>query len=199
MAIGNMMTGTTIANLLKQQHWHEERKKLRDTLLDCGLEETVKWNKLVYTHNGGNVAIIYGMAESCAIGFFKGSLLEDKQGMLVAPGKHSKAMRRLHFENLEEIEKQEELIRTTVKEAIALEKAGKQVDFDSRDDIELPRELVDAFNTDLNFKEAFETLTPGRQRGYLLHFTEAKKSETRKRRIDKWRNAIKQGKGMNDR
>lgn len=191
--------GTTVASLLKQKGWHEERKKLREILLDCGLEEAVKWNKLAYAHDGGNVAIIYGMADSCAIGFFKGSLLEDKNGKLVAPGKHSRAMRRLHFETLDDIEKAEKLIRDTVQEAIALEEAGEKVDFDDREAIEPPKELVDAFDHDPDFKEAFDALTPGRQRGYLLHFTEAKKSQTRERRIEKWRGAIGQRKGMHDR
>ena len=191
--------GKTVTSLLKQKDWHEERKKMREILLDCGLEEAVKWSKLTYSHDGSNVAIIYGMAESCAIGFFKGSLLEDKDGKLIAPGEHSKAMRRLHFENLEEIKKQEKLIRDTVKEAIALEQAGEEVDFEDREDIDPPQELVDAFDDDPDFKKAFDALTPGRQRGYLLHFTDAKKSETRARRIAKWRSAIEQGKGLHDR
>lgn len=190
--------GTTVTNLLNQKDWHEERKKMREILLDCGLEEAVKWNKLAYTHDGGNVAIIYGMADSCAIGFFKGSLLEDKDSKLVAPGKHSKAMRRLHFEGLDDIEKQEKLIRDTVTEAIALEEAGEEVDFDGRDEIEPPKELVDAFDDDPVFRESFDALTPGRQRGYLIHFTGVKKSETRQRRIEKWRGAIEQGRGMHD-
>ena len=189
----------TVADLLKQKDWHDERKKLRSILLGCGLEEAVKWNKLAYTLDGGNVAIIYGMAESCAIGFFKGSLLEDKEGKLVAPGKHSKAMRRLHFKSLDDIETHEKLIRETVEQAVALEEAGEKVDFDERDVIDPPQELVDVFDDDPDFKEAFDALTPGRQRGYLLHFTDAKKSDTRARRISKWRSAIEQGKGLHDR
>lgn len=189
----------TVADLLKQKDWHDERKKLRSILLGCGLEEAVKWNKLTYTHDGGNVAIIYGMAESCAIGFFKGSLLEDKEGKLVAPGKHSKAMRRLHFKSSDDIETHEKLIRETVEQAVALEEAGEKVDFDERDVIDPPQELVDVFDDDPDFKEAFDALTPGRQRGYLLHFTDAKKSDTRARRISKWRSAIEQGKGLHDR
>ena len=190
---------TTVADLLKQKDWHDERKMLRRILLDCGLEEAVKWNKLAYTHDEGNVAIIYGMAESCAIGFFKGSLLEDKEGKFVAPGKHSKAMRRLHFKSLEDIESQEKLIRKTVEEAVALQEAGEKVDFDDQEEIDPPPELVDAFDDNPDFKNAFDALTPGRQRGYLLHFTDAKKAETRARRIDKWRGAIEQGKGLHDR
>ena len=191
--------GMTVKSLLKQKDWHRERKRMREILLDCGLAETVKWNKLTYTHEGGNVAIIYGMAHSCAIGFFKGSLLEDKEGKLVAPGKHSKAMRRLHFESIAEIDRQEKLIRATVKEAIALEDADAEIDFDDEDEIEPPKELIDAFDADPDFKQAFDELTPGRQRGYLLHFTDAKKSETRQRRIEKYHDAIEQGKGMHDR
>ena len=189
----------TVADLLKQKDWHDERKKLRSILLGYGLEEAVKWNKLAYTHDGGNVAIIYGMEESCAIGFFKGSLLEDKEGKLVAPGKHSKAMRRLHFKSLDDIETHEKLIRETVGQAVALEEAGEKVDFDGREEIDPPQELVDVFDDDPDFKEAFDALTPGRQRGYLLHFTDAKKSDTRARRISKWRSAIEQGKGLHDR
>ena len=190
---------TTVADLLKQKDWHDERRKLRDILLDCGLEEAVKWNKLVYMLDGGNVAIIYGMAESCAIGFFKGSLLEDKKGKLIAPGKHSKAMRRLHFKSLDDIETHEKLIRETVEQAVALEEAGEKVDFDEREEIDPPQELVDVFDDDPDFKEAFDALTPGRQRGYLLYFTDAKKAETRARRIGKWWGAIEQGKGLHDR
>lgn len=190
---------TTVAQLLKQKDWHEERKKLREILLTCGLEEAVKWNKLTYVHMGGNLAIIYGFAASCAIGFFKGSLLEDAEGKLIAPGSHSQAMRRLHFQNLAEIEADETLIRKMVGEAIALEEAGREVDFSGRQDPALPLELIEAFDNDPEFRTAFDALTPGKQRGYLLNFTEAKKPETRARRIDKWRDSIQNGKGMHDR
>ena len=191
--------GTTVTDLLKQKDWNKERKKLRDILLDCGLEEAVKWSKLAYTHEGGNVAIIYGFADSCAVGFFKGALLDDPDDLLVAPGKHSQAMRRLHFGDLEEVNQREDTLRGFVEQAIALEEAGEEIDFDEREEVEPPEELVDAFDKDAEFRQAFDALTPGRQRGYLIHFSDAKKPETRTRRIGKWRDAIMQGKGMHDR
>lgn len=189
----------TVSTLLQQAHWHEERKKLRAILLDCGLEEAVKWNALTYARKGANVAIIYGMADSCAVGFFKGSLLSDVAGNLVSPGKHSQAMRRLHFHSLADIEASEGLIRSTIAEAIELEEQGRKVVFDASSDPDKPAELTDAFGRDPGFKAAFEALTPGRQRGYLLHFADASKSETRARRIEIRRADIMRGKGMHDR
>ncbi|SFA62425.1 protein of unknown function (DU1801) [Paracoccus halophilus] len=106
--------------LLNQSNWQAERRKLRDILLDCGLEERVKWGKLCYAYEDSNVVIIYGMKTSCALGFFKGSLLKGEDGVLVQPGKHSQAMRRLHFESLEEIEGSEDTIRCFVGRALVI-------------------------------------------------------------------------------
>ena len=159
-----MADDSEVKELLNQKNWQDERRRLRDILLDCGLEERVKWGKLCYAWEDSNVAIIYGMKNSCAVGFFKGSLLEDEGGVLVQPGKHSQAMRRLHFESLAEIEGSE-----------------------------------DTIDDDPELAEAFEELTPGRQRGWVLHFSDAKQSETRTRRIEKTRSKIIAGKGRNER
>ena len=194
-----MADNAQIEDLLNQKDWQDERRKLRDILLDSGLEECVKWGKLCYAHEGSNVAIIYGMKNSCAVGFFKGSLLEDGDDVLVQPGKHSQAMRRLHFESLDEIEDSEDTIRRFIDLAIQAEKDGLEVEFIEKDNLDYPEELQDALDDDPTLAEAFEELTPGRQRGWVLHFSDAKQSETRSRRVDNARSKIIAGKGWNDR
>ena len=194
-----MVDDSEVESLLNQKNWQDERRRLRDILLDCGLEERVKWGKLCYAWEDSNVAIIYGMKNSCAVGFFKGSLLEDVDGVLVQPGKHSQAMRRLHFESLEEIEVGEDTIRRFTLRAILAEKDGLEVAFTEKDNLDYPDELQDALDDDPELAEAFEELTPGRQRGWVLHFSDAKQSETRARRVDKARSKIITGKGWNER
>lgn len=188
-----------IEALLNQPNWQKERRKLRDILLDCGLDEGVKWGKLCYAYQGGNVAIIYGMKNSCSVGFFKGALLEDEDGVLVQPGKHSQAMRRLHFETLAQIEDAEDRIRRFTRRAIQAEKDGLAVEFTEKDNLDYPDELQDALDDDPQLAEAFDQLTPGRHRSWVLHFSEAKQSKTRARRIDKARPTIIAGKGLNER
>ena len=194
-----MAKETTVEDLLARENWHEERRALRALLRDCGLDEAVKWNQLCYGVDGSNVAIIQVMKDFVAIGFFKGSLMKDPEGLLQAPGEHSQAMRRLHFTSLAEIEAREAAIRGFVDQAIAIEKQGLEVDFDEKEDIEYPAELVDRLDADGELREAFERLTPGRRRGYLIHFAEPKQGATRARRIEKWAGAILAGKGMHDR
>lgn len=194
-----MVDDSEVESLLNQKNWQDERRRLRDILLDCGLEERVKWGKLCYAWEDSNVAIIYGMKNSCAVGFFKGSLLEDEDGVLVQPGKHSQAMRRLHFESLEEIEVGEDTIRRFTLRAIQAEKDGLEVAFTERNNLDYPDELQDALDDDPELAEAFEELTPGRQRGWVLHFSDAKQSETRARRVEKARSKIIAGKGWNER
>ena len=194
-----MAVNAQIEDLLNQKNWQDERRKLRDILLDSGLEECVKWGKLCYAHEGSNVAIIYGMKNSCAVGFFKGSLLEDGDDVLVQPGKHSQAMRRLHFESLDEIEDSEDTIRRFIDLAIQAEKDGLEVEFTEKDNLDYPEELQDVLDDDPTLAEAFEELTPGRQRGWVLHFSDAKQSETRSRRVENARSKIFAGKGWNER
>ena len=194
-----MADAPEVKDLLNKAEWREERRRLRDILLDCGLEERVRWGKLCYAHRGGNVAIIYGMKDSCALGFFKGSLLEDEDGLLVRPGKHSQAMRRLHFGSLAEVEEGEDTIRRFVDRAVQAERDGLEVAFTETDELDYPSELWDALDGDPELAEAFEGLTPGRQRGWVLHVSGAKRPETRARRVDKARSKIIAGKGMNER
>ena len=194
-----MADNTQIDDLLNQKNWQDERRRLRDILLDSSLEERVKWGKLCYAWEGSNVAIIYGMKNSCAVGFFKGSLLEDGDDVLVQPGKHSQAMRRLHFESLDEIEDSEDTLRRFIERAIQAEKDGLGVEFTEKDNLNYPDELQDALDDDPELAEAFEELTPGRQRGWVLHFSDAKQSETRARRVDNARSKIIARKGWNER
>lgn len=194
-----MADDSEVESLLNQKNWQDERRRLRDILLDSGLEERVKWGKLCYAWQGSNVAIIYGMKNSCAVGFFKGSLLKDEDGLLVQPGKHSQAMRRLHFESPEEIEDGEDTIRRFIDKAIQAEKDGLEVAFTEKDNLDYPDELQDALDDDPELAEAFEELTPGRQRGWVLHFSDAKQSETRARRIEKAHSKIIGGKGWDER
>jgi uncharacterized protein YdeI (YjbR/CyaY-like superfamily) len=193
-----MADSPEVKDLLNKTNWQDERRKLRDIILDCGLEERVKWGKLCFAFEDSNVVIIYGMKNSCSLGFFKGALLEDEDDLLVQPGKHSQAMRRLHFESLEGIVDGEATIRRFVDRAIQVEKDGLEVAFSEKDNLDYPGELQDAIDDDPDLAEAFDELTPGRQRGWVLHFSDAKQSETRKRRIDQARLRIIAGTGRDE-
>lgn len=188
-----------VRQLLDRQAWHEERIRLRSVMLDRGLEERVKWGKLCYSFNGGNVAIILALKTYCAVGFFKGALLHDTKDMLIAPGRHSRAMRQMRFSSLAEIEAGEQTLAEYTDAAIRIEKDGREVDFDRSEAPAYPDELRDAFDTDPDFAAAFATLTPGRQRGYVIHFSNARQSATRVSRIEKSRPRIFDGKGPHDR
>lgn len=194
-----MAVNPQIQVLLSKKNWQDERCKMREMVLDCGLAENVKWGKLCYTFNGSNVVIIYGMKNYCALGFFKGSLLADEDGLLVKPGNHSQAMRQLRFENLGEIEESEDTIRRFIAKAVQAEKDGLEVAFTEKDDLDYPDELQDRLHEDSELAEALEELTPGRRRAWVLHFSDAKQPETRIRRIDKARPKIVAGKGPNER
>jgi uncharacterized protein YdeI (YjbR/CyaY-like superfamily) len=188
-----------VEDLLDKRKWQKERQKLRSLALDCGLDEHVKWGKLCYSYNDSNVVIIYGLKNHCALGFFKGALLDDDKDILVQPGKHSQAMRQLRFDGIDEISGSENLIKDYIGKAIQAEKDGLEVDFDEKDNLTYPGELQDALNDDPGFAKAFEDLTPGRQRGYVLHFSDAKQIRTRTSRIEKCRPRIMRGMGLSDR
>lgn len=188
-----------VEELLNQTRWRKERKKLRSLILSCGLDEDVKWGKLCYSYQDSKVVIIYGMKHYCALGFFKGALLDDDDNILVQPGKHSQAMRQLRFGSLNEITSREILIKDYIGKAIQAEKDGLEVAFDEKDNLGYPTELQDALDDDAEFAEAFDELTPGRQRGYVLYFSDAKQSKTRNSRIKKSRTKIMNGKGVNER
>lgn len=189
----------TVDGLLAQEDWHKERKALRAILLDCGLTEAVKWGQLCYTHNDSNVAVIFTMKDTCGIGFFKGSLLKDPDGILVTPGKNTRAARRIDTHGGDDITRLEPVIRAYVAEAVEIEDAGRSVDFEQDRELDYPSELQDALDADPAFAEAFAGLTPGRQRGYILRFKGAKQSATRADRVKRHKDRILQGKGMHDR
>ena len=178
--------------------WQAELAALREILLACNLTETFKWRSPVYTFDGANVALVWGFKEACTLGFFKGVLLKDPAGILVAQGENSRSARVAKFTSVAEIRKAEKTVKAYVAETIANEKAGLKVDL-PKDDLEYPAELVEALDGDPGLREAFEALTPGRQRGWVLHFSQAKQSATRASRIEKASPRILAGKGMNDR
>lgn len=192
-------TNPKVEALLNKTEWQEERKKLRAMLLDCELSEDVKWGKLCYSFQDSNVAVIFAMKAYCALGFFKGSLLKDPEGILVAPGEHSQAMRQVRFNQAQEIDAMASTLKAYLHEAIDVEKAGLTVDFKEKHELEYPEEFQVALDGNAALKAAFEGLTPGRQRGYILHFSGAKQSSTRTSRIEKSVPSILEGKGLNGR
>lgn len=178
--------------------WQEELKALRAILLDCPVSEEFKWHSPCYTVQGGNVATLWGLKDSCALSFFKGVFLKDEKGLLLAPGEHSRSMRLIKFTSVSEIVGMEAILKHYIHEAIDVEKAGLKVDF-RKDDLVFPEELTEKLEEDPDFKTAFDALTPGRRRGYVLHFSRPKQSKTRISRIEKCVPRIFEGKGLHDR
>jgi uncharacterized protein YdeI (YjbR/CyaY-like superfamily) len=182
----------------KAEKWREELEKLRAILLGCGLTEELKWGKPCYTFEQKNVAIIYGFKENCAVGFFKGALLKDDHGVLIQPGENSQAMRFIKFSSLDEINAMETTLKTYIHEAIEVEKAGLQVDFKKSTEFIIPEEFQNRLDESPALKTAFEALTPGRQRAYVLYFSEPRQEKTRQARVEKYVQQILDGKGLND-
>ncbi|MBI1359000.1 MAG: hypothetical protein GC155_01825 [Alphaproteobacteria bacterium] len=180
-----------------RDRWRAEIAELRKILSGFDLKEERKWGKPCYTLDGRNVVIIQGFRDYCALGFFQGALLKDPKKLLVQLGQ-VRAARVMKFADAGEITARTSTIRAYVREAVAAEKAGKKVETEPRD-IPAPEELKAKFRTDPKFKRAFEALTPGRQRGYLFHFTGAKQSATRAARIEKAALAIFEGRGFLER
>ena len=177
--------------------WRGEMQKLRSILLECGLDEDLKWGKPCFLFNGANVAILQPFKEHCSLMFFKGALLKDVDGLLRSQGENTQSAMRLEFRS--EAQVKAAVVKSYVKQAIAVEKAGLKVDFKAKRELELPEELTRILQKDGRLAKAFNALTPGRQRGYVLHFAGAKQSQTRTARIEKCIPGILAGKGMNDR
>ena len=177
--------------------WREESERLRTILLDSQLTEELKWGKPSYAYQGGNLAIIQGFKEYCAVMFFKGALLKDANHLLVAPGA-SQAGRQLRFTSVAQIIEMGPVIKAYINEAIELEKAGLQVEMKKTSDYPVPEEFQKRLDENPALKEAFESLTPGRQRGYIFYFSSAKQSSTRQARVDKNIPRIMDGLGLND-
>jgi len=182
----------------KAKKWREEMEILRTIVLDCGLTEELKWWQPCYSYNKGIVLIISGFKEYCALNFFKGALLKDKKGILVKPGENTQAGRQIRFTSIEEIVKMGSTLKAYIKEAAEVEKKGLKVPMKKTEDYKMPEELQDKFDEDKAFKKAFESLTPGRQRAYILYFSQPKQSKTRVARIEKYTKQILAGKGLMD-
>ena len=178
--------------------WQAELAFLRPILRDCGLTEAIKWRQPCYSVETGNVAIFASMKDCCGIGFFKGVLLRDPEGVLVRQGENSQSSRLMRFTSLDEVRKSESTILAYVAEAIANEVAGLKVDFKEKHELVYPEELIQKLESDPAFEEAFERLTPGKKRGYNLHFSAAKNAATRISRIEAMEARILAGKGFHD-
>ncbi len=181
----------------KVHFWTKELRMLRKIVLHCGLTEEVKWGVPCYTFQHKNVLLLSAFKEYCAISFFKGSLLADPHQLLLKPGERSQATRLLKFTDTEKIGAQESHIKAYIFEAVEVEKAGLKVSFHPNPE-PIPEELARKFEEDPILKSAFDALTPGRQRGYLIHFSQPKQSNTRRSRIEKCVAKILNGEGMHD-
>ena len=186
------------AILGKAEKWQEEFTKLRRIALSCPLTEELKWGQPCYSPEGANVVLIHGFKEYCALLFFKGALLKDANGILVRQTENVQSARQIRFTSVKEITKLEPVLKAYIREAIEVEKAGMEVEFKKTSEFTVPEEFEKTLKGNVNLKKAFEALTPGRQRAYLLHFAGAKQSKTREARIEKCVPLILSGKGLND-
>lgn len=182
----------------KVHNYTEALSLLRQIVLSCGLKEELKWSQPCYTYQNKNVLIMSAFKDYCFISFFKGALLKDPAQLLHRPGQNSQAARQLRFTQVQEVQGQAEQIKSYILEALNIQKAGLSVPF-KKDIKNIPDELSHQFKQHPAFQTAFEALTPGRQRGYLLYFSGAKQSKTRTSRIEKQMPRIFEGLGMHDR
>lgn len=183
----------------KAEQWKEEFELLRTIILDCGLTEELKWGCPCYTFNKKNVVLIHGFKEYCALLFHKGALLKDSAGILIQQTENVQSARQVRFTSTGEITKQEATLKAYIYEAVEVEKAGLKVEPKKPSELAMPDEFQRALKDDAALKAAFEALTPGRQRGYLLYFSQPKQSKTQEARIEKCKPDIFAGKGLNDR
>ena len=184
--------------LSKAKNWQEEFEKLRGIILDCELTEELKWGVPCYTFQSGNIVLIHGFKEYCAILFIKGVLLQDTHGILIQQTENVQAGRQIRFTNVQEIVAMETILKAYIYEAIEIEKAGLEVNFKKNTEFIIPEEFQNKFDEIPALKTAFEALTPGRQRAYILYFSDAKQSKTRESRVEKCMQQILNGKGLND-
>lgn len=182
----------------KDSKWMEAFVRLREIALDSGLTEELKWGHPCYTLKGKNVFLMHGFNDYCALLFHKGVLLKDDHGLLVQQTRNVQSARQLRFTSLAEIKKKERIIALYMAEAIDVEKAGLNVALKETVEFDMPVEFKSRMAKMPALKKAFNALTPGRQRGYLLHFSSAKQAKTREARIEKNIERILQGKGLDD-
>jgi uncharacterized protein YdeI (YjbR/CyaY-like superfamily) len=181
--------------LSKAQKWRGELETLRMLILDCNLAEEFKWSIPIYTFQKKNIAGINGLKESVVLAFFKGALLSDAGGILLKPG-NSQAARWIKFTSVKGIIKLEAILKAYIFEAIEVEKAGLKIKKKKTSDLLIPEEFQQKLNEFAALKKAFHALTPGRQRAYILYFSEPKQSKTREARVEKYIQQIMNGKGL---
>ena len=182
----------------KPGKWQEEYAKLRTIVLDCGLTEELKWGCPCYTFEKRNIVLIHGFKEYCALLFFKGALLKDPKGILIQQTENVQAARQIRFTNTREIIKLSASLKAYIKDALQVEKNGLKVNLKKTAEFKMPDEFKTRLDKIPGLKKAFNALTPGRQRGYLLYFSQPKQSKTRQARIEKSVPQILTGKGLND-
>ena len=183
----------------KTKKWQEEFKKLRKIALDCGLTEEFKWGKPCYTFQKSNIVLMHGFKDYCAFLFFKGALLEDVKAILVKQTENVQAARQIRFTNAQEIDEMESVLKDYISEAIEVEKAGLEVDLKKTTEFKIPDEFQTKLDEIPELRTSFNALTPGRQRAYILYFSQPKQSKTRLSRVEKYMQQILDGKGLNDR
>jgi uncharacterized protein YdeI (YjbR/CyaY-like superfamily) len=184
--------------LRRSKKWRGEVEKLRTIILDCQLTEELKWGVPCYSFQNNNIVLIHVFKEYCALLFFKGALLKDINGILIQQTKNTQASRQIRFTNAREIVEKETILKAYIHEAIKVEEAGLKVKYKKTTEFIIPDELQNKFDEIPALKTAFDALTPGRQRAYILYFSAPKQSKTRESRVEKCMQQILDGKGLND-
>lgn len=182
----------------KAEKWQEELEQLRKIVLECELTEELKWGVPCYTFQKSNIVLIHDFKEYCALLFMKGALLDNTNGLLIQQTENVQAARQFRFTNLREIVDNKAILKAYIYEAIEVEKAGLKVELKKTTEYNIPEEFQQKLDESTNLKTAFEALTPGRQRAYLLHFAQPKQTKTREARVEKCIPQILDGKGLND-
>ena len=182
----------------KAGKWRKEIEQLRRIVLDCQLTEELKWGCPCYTFGGSNIVLIHVFKEYCAYLFFKGALLKDPNGLLIQQTENVQAARQARFTGFQEILDKEVALRTYIFEAVEIEEAGLKVELKKTKEFAVAEEFQKKIEENPELKTAFEALTPGRQRAYLLHFSQPKQAKTRESRIEKATPQILEGKGLNE-
>ena len=182
----------------KAGKWQEAIEQLREIVLECGLNEELKWGCPCYTFQNSNVVLIHGFKEYCALLFFKGALLKDTDGILIQQTENVQSARQLRFTSVAEINKLQKIVKAYIYEAIEIEKAGLKVKLKKTAEYKMPEEFKLKLDKLPKLKTAFDELTPGRQRAYLFYFSQPKQAKTREARIEKYMPHILAGKGLDD-
>src|SRR5881296_1484737 len=194
----NRMNPKVDQYLRRAKKWQKEMEKLRRISLGCELTEELKWGKPCYTFQNSNIVLIHGFKEYCAHLFFKGALLKDAKGILITQTENTQAARQIRFTNVREIVKMKPILKAYIYEAIEVEKAGLKVNFKKTTEFIIPEEFQNKLDEIPALKTAFDALTPGRQRAYILNFSAPKQAKTRESRVEKCMQQLLNRKGLND-